>query len=130
VELRTPAATGQFRRVPDHPHPAPAYGPVRQQAVPKSGSTKEWSDHSPGGAPLRRDGQTISRGHRSFHGGWLNSLSRTDLATSFTTFYESCPVLRAPSEESRASRLILCEVTARTLATGLDLLGIEAPERM
>ena len=53
-----------------------------------------------------------------------------DLATSFTTFYESCPVLRAPSEESRASRLILCEVTARTLATGLDLLGIEAPERM
>ncbi|MEY2518118.1 MAG: hypothetical protein QOJ89_5482, partial [bacterium] len=26
--------------------------------------------------------------------------------------------------------LALCGVTARTLATGLDLLGIEAPQRM
>ncbi|HVM06940.1 MAG TPA: arginine--tRNA ligase [Acidimicrobiales bacterium] len=53
-----------------------------------------------------------------------------DLAQSFTAFYESCPVLRAPDEATRSSRLALCEVTARTLARGLDLLGIEAPERM
>jgi arginyl-tRNA synthetase len=53
-----------------------------------------------------------------------------ELATTFTTFYESCPVLRAPSREVRASRLVLCHVTARTLATGLDLLGIDTPERM
>jgi arginyl-tRNA synthetase len=53
-----------------------------------------------------------------------------DLASAFTTFYETCPVLRAPTEAERTSRLVLCELTARTLSTGLGLLGIEAPERM
>ncbi|HMA95003.1 MAG TPA: arginine--tRNA ligase, partial [Polyangiaceae bacterium] len=53
-----------------------------------------------------------------------------DLATTFSNFYEHCPVLKAESESERASRLRLCEVTARVLATGLGLLGIEAPERM
>ena len=52
------------------------------------------------------------------------------LASSFTTFYEHCPVLRAESEEQRASRLRLCDLTARTLTLGLELLGIEAPQRM
>ena len=49
---------------------------------------------------------------------------------AFTTFYESCPVLKADSDEQRRSRLLLCDLTARVLATGLDLLGIAAPERM
>jgi arginyl-tRNA synthetase len=53
-----------------------------------------------------------------------------DLATDFTAFYEACPVLRAPSESTRASRLALCDLTARVLAHGLGLLGIDAPERM
>jgi arginyl-tRNA synthetase len=53
-----------------------------------------------------------------------------DLASVFTTFYEQCPVLRAEGEEQRASRLLLSELTARVLAEGLDLLGIEAPSRM
>jgi arginyl-tRNA synthetase len=53
-----------------------------------------------------------------------------ELAQAFTDFYESCPVLRADTEEQRRSRLSLSELTARTLATGLGLLGIEAPERM
>ncbi|MEY2975216.1 MAG: arginyl-tRNA synthetase [Actinomycetota bacterium] len=52
-----------------------------------------------------------------------------DLAQDFTAFYEQCPVLRS-DEPTRASRLVLCDVTARTLAHGLDLLGIAAPERM
>jgi len=51
------------------------------------------------------------------------------LATAFTTFYESCPVLKA-SGDVRRSRVLLCDLTARTLAAGLGLLGIEAPERM
>jgi arginyl-tRNA synthetase len=38
--------------------------------------------------------------------------------------------LRADSEEIRTSRLALADMTARVLAKGLDLLGIEAPERM
>jgi arginyl-tRNA synthetase len=53
-----------------------------------------------------------------------------DLATVFTRFFETCPVLKAPDEATRASRLALCELTARVLARGLGLLGIAAPERM
>ncbi|HXJ18940.1 MAG TPA: arginine--tRNA ligase [Polyangia bacterium] len=52
-----------------------------------------------------------------------------DLATAFTAFYESCPVLKAEGP-TRASRLALADATARTLALGLDLLGITAPEQM
>jgi arginyl-tRNA synthetase len=53
-----------------------------------------------------------------------------DLATAFTAFFETCPVLKAPDAEARDSRFALCELTARVLARGLDLLGIAAPERM
>lgn len=52
-----------------------------------------------------------------------------DLAQDFTSFYERCPVMKA-EEPVRTSRLALCDVTARTLARGLDVLGIEAPEAM
>jgi arginyl-tRNA synthetase len=52
-----------------------------------------------------------------------------DLAQRFTTFYEVCPVLNAPAA-LREERLALCDLSARTLALGLDLLGIEAPQRM
>jgi len=52
-----------------------------------------------------------------------------ELATDFTSFYEHCPVLKA-DEPLRASRLALCDVTARVLAHGLGLLGIDAPDRM
>jgi arginyl-tRNA synthetase len=53
-----------------------------------------------------------------------------DVAVAFTAFFETCPVLRAPDDATRSSRLALCELTASVLARGLDLLGIEAPERM
>jgi arginyl-tRNA synthetase len=52
-----------------------------------------------------------------------------ELATLFHRFYESCPVLTAP-EAVRDSRLVLCDLTARTLRLGLDLLGIEVIEQM
>jgi arginyl-tRNA synthetase len=52
-----------------------------------------------------------------------------DVATAFTAFYEGCPVLKSEGA-TRAARLALCEVSARTLALGLDLLGISAPEQM
>lgn len=52
-----------------------------------------------------------------------------DLAQDFTAFYEHCPVMKA-DEPTKASRLALCDVTARTLAHGLDLLGIGAPNAM
>ena len=53
-----------------------------------------------------------------------------ELASDFTAFYEHCPVLKAPDAGTRASRLALSDVTARVLAHGLQLLGIDAPEQM
>ena len=52
-----------------------------------------------------------------------------DVATTFTAFYEACPVLKSEGP-TRASRLALSDITARALALGLDLLGIAAPEQM
>jgi arginyl-tRNA synthetase len=52
-----------------------------------------------------------------------------ELAQSFTSFYEACPVLKA-DPPTRSFRLRLLEQTARVLDTGLGLLGIVAPERM
>ena len=53
-----------------------------------------------------------------------------ELANAFSTFFEECPVLKAESAERRDSRLALCDLTARTLKSGLGLLGIDTVERM
>ncbi|AGB77755.1 arginyl-tRNA synthetase [Enterobacteriaceae bacterium strain FGI 57] len=53
-----------------------------------------------------------------------------DLAGLFSGFYEHCPILSAESESIRNSRLKLALLTAKTLKTGLDTLGIETVERM
>ena len=52
-----------------------------------------------------------------------------ELAGKFTAFYENCPVLKA-DDATRASRLALCDLTARVLKQGLDVLGIETVEQM
>ncbi len=52
------------------------------------------------------------------------------LASTFTAFYEACPVLRAETPGSRASRRHLCALTGRVLQHGLGMLGIRAPGRM
>ena len=53
-----------------------------------------------------------------------------ELAQTFTSFYEACPVLKAEDDRIVASRLMLCDITARTLQQGFALLGIDVPERM
>jgi len=52
-----------------------------------------------------------------------------ELANSFHTFYEACPVLKS-EEPARSSRLTLCDLTGRVLQRGLDLLGIKVPDKM
>ena len=52
-----------------------------------------------------------------------------ELANSFHTFYEACPVLKS-EEPVRSSRLALCDLSGRVLQRGLDLLGIKVPEKM
>lgn len=51
------------------------------------------------------------------------------LSDKFNKFYEICPVLKS-EEPMRTSRLMLCDLTARTLKLGLNLLGIQVLERM
>jgi arginyl-tRNA synthetase len=52
-----------------------------------------------------------------------------ELSQKFNQFFEQCPVLKA-EEPVRTSRLVLCDLTARTLKLGLGLLGIQVLERM
>ena len=52
-----------------------------------------------------------------------------ELANSFHTFYEACPVLKS-EEPVRGSRLALSDLAGRVLQCGLDLLGIKVPEKM
>ena len=52
-----------------------------------------------------------------------------ELARAFHSFFEACPVLKSDGP-TRAGRLLLCDLTARVLRQGLDLLGIEVVERM
>jgi arginyl-tRNA synthetase len=52
------------------------------------------------------------------------------LASAYTTFYDQCPVLKAETPEMVSNRLFLCDLTARTLGKGMELLGIRTPERL
>ncbi|MCK1796581.1 arginine--tRNA ligase [Streptomyces sp. XM4193] len=52
------------------------------------------------------------------------------LATLYSSFYEQCPVLKAEDPATVENRLFLCELTARTLHQGMELLGIRTPERL
>ena len=52
-----------------------------------------------------------------------------ELAGLFARFWENCPVLKA-EEAVRASRLVVCDLTAQVLKQGLEVLGIETLEQM
>jgi arginyl-tRNA synthetase len=53
-----------------------------------------------------------------------------DVAKAFSGFYEGCPVLTAPNEELKQSRLLLVDLTGRIIQQALHLLGIRTVERM
>lgn len=53
-----------------------------------------------------------------------------ELANRYNSFFRDCPVLKADSDALRASRLVLCELTARVIQHGLSLLGIRVLDRM
>jgi len=52
-----------------------------------------------------------------------------ELAGLFSKFYTKCPVLKASGNE-RITRVVLCELSARVLRKGLEILGIETTETM
>ena len=54
-----------------------------------------------------------------------------ELSGLFMHFYELCPVLKDNvSKEDRESRLALCDLTAKVLKQGLELLGIKVMDQM
>ena len=55
--------------------------------------------------------------------GWL-----FDAAGKFSAFYAQCSVKNAETPELKASRLVLCDLMARAIKTGLSLLAIDTAE--
>jgi arginyl-tRNA synthetase len=120
-------------------------GPYLQYATARIGSIFRKGGLAPSAAngpiALGHDAERALALHLLGFGATLRAVAETtephrlcaylfDLASAFTAFYENCPVLRAPDEATRASRLALCALTSRTLVKGLGLLGVETPERM
>tara|TARA_B100000405_G_C16633043_1_gene392125 strand:- start:264 stop:893 length:630 start_codon:yes stop_codon:yes gene_type:complete len=52
-----------------------------------------------------------------------------ELAQTFHSFYEQCPVLSSEGS-TRHTRLALCDSTSKVLKHGLNLLGIYPPDKM
>ena len=52
------------------------------------------------------------------------------LSQLFNSFYDKSPVLQAKTKDLKNARLFLCKITGQVLKTGLNLLGIDCPERM
>ncbi len=53
-----------------------------------------------------------------------------ETSDAFSKFYDRCSVQDAESDAIRTSRLILCDLMARAIRTGLSLLGIQVAEVM
>ncbi|MFI9465472.1 arginine--tRNA ligase [Streptomyces xiamenensis] len=81
------------------------------------------------GLHLDEFGQTLDEVARHYEPHRLTGYLYA-LASHYATFYENCPVLKAESPAMVENRLLLCELTARTLHQGMSLLGIETPERL
>lgn len=77
---------------------------------------------------LTRFGETVPVVLDGFRPNLLASYL-LELARAYHSFFQSCPILKSEGAV-RKTRLVLCELTARVLRKGLDLLGIAVPERM
>ncbi|MBQ2591798.1 MAG: arginine--tRNA ligase, partial [Candidatus Riflebacteria bacterium] len=53
-----------------------------------------------------------------------------ELSVCFSSFYDKCSVMNCEDASIKASRLEICNMTRKTLALGLGLLGIEVPREM
>ena len=53
-----------------------------------------------------------------------------DLARAFHKFYSDHSILKADTEAARAFRLLLSQTVANVLKSGMEVLGIEMPQRM
>ncbi len=116
------------------------YAYVRVQGISRQGNVD--FEHLPAGTPiiLKEETELVLAKHLLQLGEVLKEVERDllpnrlcdylyELSKKFNKFYEECPVLKA-EEPLRTSRLVLSDLTARTLKLGLSLLGIPVLERM
>lgn len=78
---------------------------------------------------LLRFGEAIELALRDYRPNFLTAYL-FELANRYSVFFEQCPVLKAANDDLKISRLLLCDLTARILQKGLELLGIETVEKM
>ena len=81
------------------------------------------------GLELLRFGEALELAVADYRPNQLTSYL-FDLANRYSTFFEQCHVIRAESPQLQQSRLLLCDLTARTIRKGLELLGIDVVEKM
>lgn len=79
---------------------------------------------------LARFAEAVAEVPLDYRPNLLTSYLFDQVAKSFSTFFENCPVLKAPSDEVRASRCLLVDLTSKVLKKGLELLGIDVVERL
>ena len=116
------------------------YAYVRVQGISRQGNID--FEHLPAGTPivLKEETELVLAKHLLQLSEVLKEVERDllpnrlcdylyELSKKFNKFYEECPVLKA-EEPLRTSRLVLSDLTARTLKLGLSLLGIPVLERM
>jgi arginyl-tRNA synthetase len=78
---------------------------------------------------LVRYGEAIQAAAADYRPNYLTAYLY-ELAQKFSAFYTNCPVLKAEPDK-RPTRLLLCDLTAKTIRHGLsELLGIEVVEQM
>lgn len=78
---------------------------------------------------LIRYGEAIQAAAADYRPNYLTAYLY-ELAQKFSAFYTNCPVLKAEPAK-RPTRLLLCDLTAKTIKHGLsELLGIEVVEQM
>ncbi len=116
------AAPATPATAPGTPTTGPTTGPI-DPALPLTPEERALVLHLDGFAAVLREVARELEPHRLC--GYLFTLAK-----ALTEFYPACPVLTAPTPALRANRLALCALTAATLAQGLDLLGLQAPDRM
>jgi arginyl-tRNA synthetase len=78
---------------------------------------------------ILRFGETLDESLCDYKPNFLASYLY-ELTQTFSQFFEQCPVIKAGDDRLMKSRLQLCDLTARTIKTGLSLLGISVVDKM
>ena len=105
---------------------------VDPEALLTSGATIVLTDPAERALALElvRFAEAVAEVPLDYRPNLLTSYLFDQVAKSFSTFFENCPVIKAPSDEVRASRCLLVDLTSKVLKKGLELLGIHVVERL